>query len=277
MTSNDIIVPFDVELARRIKSRSVFGDFRLKSGEKVNFVYELKESNSKAPFLFVEEAYGGSEFRPIATWVNEEGLGIFHSFLPSPVMIETDILNVFHDGDVLMNVYNKPFIFNGNVGNGRVGSYCGVTYCGDLSMWGSDDDWAVIRENEKYIRKATEKEKADFAKILLDKGGQRGGKLVAKFMSKYMSLKTDLKQFSGEVVSDSYIITLQELSSQAVEKICNLLDCCRQEAFLIIQEWAFEFVKSENKETECDSYYDQIYKFIDRKINDIKEKLEKKI
>lgn len=274
MTSNDVIVPFDIELARRIKNRSIIGEFLINGCNKVEFVYE-SIINSKSRFLFVKE-YGDDRVAR-TVWVNEEGIGFFNGLLISVVKIKTDIGFVFHDGDVLMNVNNRPFIFNGNINHGKVGGYCGITNCGSLNTEGSDDNWTLIRENEKYIRKATEKEEADFAKILLDKGGQRGGKLVAKFMSKYMSLKTDLKQFSGEVVSDSYIITLQELSSQAVEKICNLLDCCRQEAFLIIQEWAFEFVKSENKETEYDSYYDQIYKFIDRKINDIKEKLEKKI
>lgn len=271
---NDVVIPFDIELAKRIKNRSVIGEFLINGCERVEFVYE-STTNTKSRFLFVKEYGDGKVARAI--WVDEKGIDLSNGLFPSVVKIKTNIDFVFHDGDVLMNVYNKPFIFNGNVDRGRVGGYCGVAYCGDLNMRDSAVDWAAIRDGEKYIRKATEKEEADFAKILLKKGGQEGKKLVAKFMKKYISLKTDLKRSGGEVVSDSYIITLQELSSQAVEKICNLLDCCRQEAFLIIQEWAFEFVRSKNEETEYDSYYDRIYKFIDRKINDMKEKLEEKI
>lgn len=268
---NDVVIPFNLELARRIKSRSVIGKFIIDGCDKVEFIYE-SGNPSYYPLLFI------CQIGKIEELVNVDKNGkTFHQIGSSDVKIKTDVNYAFKCGDVLMNIYNKPFIFNGNVGRGRVGSYCGVTYRGDLNMRGSDDDWAVIRENEKYIRKATEKEEADFAKTLLEKGGQRGGRLVAKFMNKYTSLKTDLKRSGGEVVSDSYVMTLQELSSQAVEKITNFLDCSRQEAFLIIQEWAFEFVKPGNGETEYDSYYDRIDEFIDRKINDMKEKLERKL
>lgn len=272
MTSNNIVVPFDIELARKIKNGSVIGKFIVDGFDKVEFIYE-SDNPTCYPLMFVCKIGKKEELANV-----DKNGKMFYQIGSSNVKIKTHVDYAFKYGDVLVNVNNKPFIFNGNVDNGRVGSFCGITNCNSLNTRGSDANWALIREDKKYIRKATEEEEANFAKILLEKGGEEGEKLVAKFMNKYMSpKKQDLKQFSGEVVSDSYIMTLQELSSQATEKICNLLDCPRQEAFLIIQEWAFEFVKSENEETEYDSYYDRIYRFIDRKINDMKEKLEKKI
>lgn len=264
-------MPFDIELARKIKNGSVIGKFIVDGFDKVEFIYE-SDNPTCYPLMFVCKIGKKEELANV-----DKNGKMFYQIGSSNVKIKTHVDYAFKYGDVLVNVNNKPFIFNGNVDNGRVGSFCGITNCNSLNTRGSDANWALIREDKKYIRKATEEEEANFAKILLEKGGQEGKKLVTKFMKKYISLKTDLKRSGGEVVSDSYIIILQELSSQAVEKITDLLDCSRQEAFLIIQEWAFEFAKSGNEETEYDSYYDRIGKFIDRKINDMKEKLERKI
>lgn len=272
--NSDIIVPFDIELARRIKNGSVIGKFCLENGNEVDFVYELKEPNSKAPFLFVAELYRGSEFRPITTWVNKEGLGIFHSSLPSLVMIETNVSNVFHDGDILIDINDKPFIFNGNASDGRVGSYCGITNNGYLNINGAGRHWTKIREEKKYIRKATDEERRKFAEQLLDKGKEKGEDFVKSFMSEYLDLETKCHE-SGEIVKVSYISTLQEMSYLAVERIVSLLDCYRQEAYLIIQDWAFEYMRSWNGGEEGGDYHVQMYNFINRKINDMKQKMEK--
>lgn len=63
-----------------------------------------------------------------------------------------------------------------------------------------------------------------------------------------------------------YLMNLQEISTQTVLRITNLLDCSRQEAFKIIQDWTSEFGNRLYKYTENNDYYDLLDHFIEEKL-----------
>lgn len=63
-----------------------------------------------------------------------------------------------------------------------------------------------------------------------------------------------------------YLMNLQEISTQTVLRITNLLDCSRQEAFKIIQDWTSEFGNRLYKYTENNNYYDLLDHFIEEKL-----------
>lgn len=65
-----------------------------------------------------------------------------------------------------------------------------------------------------------------------------------------------------------YLMNLQEISTQTVLRITNLLDCSRQEVFKIIQDWTSEFgdIYGPYQYTENNNYYDLLDHFIEEKL-----------
>lgn len=70
-------------------------------------------------------------------------------------------------------------------------------------------------------------------------------------------------------VSPTYIRNLQEMSAEAVEKLTELKDCSREDAFDIIQEWTKEFKKKYDNFDYNGSYYEMIDTFIEEKLRTI--------
>lgn len=70
-------------------------------------------------------------------------------------------------------------------------------------------------------------------------------------------------------VSPTYIRNLQEMSAEAVEKLTELKDCSREDAFDIIQEWTKEFKKKYDNFDYNGSYYEMIDTFIEEKLKTI--------
>lgn len=64
-----------------------------------------------------------------------------------------------------------------------------------------------------------------------------------------------------------YLLNLQEISTQTVLRITDLLDCSRQEAFKIIQDWTSEFgdIYGPYQYTENNDYYELLDHFIEEK------------
>lgn len=65
-----------------------------------------------------------------------------------------------------------------------------------------------------------------------------------------------------------YLLNLQEISTQTALRITDLLDCSRQEAFKIIQDWTSEFgdIYGPYQYTENNDYYDLLDHFIEEKL-----------
>lgn len=66
-----------------------------------------------------------------------------------------------------------------------------------------------------------------------------------------------------------YLLNLQEISTQTVLRITDLLDCSRQEAFKIIQDWTSEFgdIYGPYQYTENNDYYELLDHFIEEKFD----------
>lgn len=66
-----------------------------------------------------------------------------------------------------------------------------------------------------------------------------------------------------------YFLNLQEISTQAVLRITDLLDCSRQEAFKIIQDWTSEFgdIYGPYQYIENNDYYELLDHFIEEKFD----------
>lgn len=74
--------------------------------------------------------------------------------------------------------------------------------------------------------------------------------------------------------ASDYLLYLQEISSQAVLRVTDLLDCSRRKAFEIIQEWTREFceIYLEDECTDLEEYYDLVDRFIEEKLEPLAKK-----
>lgn len=68
-----------------------------------------------------------------------------------------------------------------------------------------------------------------------------------------------------------YLMNLQEISTQTVLRLTNLLDCSRQEAFKIIQDWTSGFgdIYGSYQYTDNNDYYDLLDRFIEEKFDSL--------
>lgn len=101
---NPIIVPFDLNTARKIKSGEIEGSVLINNIE-IEFVYESKDCAGPYNLLFVrKDGYGIS-----AIYANTEGCTLGDTTLE----LEVEAGAYFKKGDVLISTLGNPFIYNG--------------------------------------------------------------------------------------------------------------------------------------------------------------------
>ena len=122
---NLIIVPFDLNTARKIKSGEIEGSVLIDNIE-IEFVYESKDCAGLYNLLFVrKDGYGIS-----AIYANTEGCTIGGTTLE----LRVEAGAYFKKGDVLTSTKGCQFIYDGFIANGAMGSICGMTTYGDLEF-----------------------------------------------------------------------------------------------------------------------------------------------
>lgn len=122
---NPIIVPFDLNTARKIKSGEIEGSVLINDIE-IEFVYESKNCASPYNLLFVKkDGYGIS-----AIYANTEGC----TFADATLELRVEAGAYFKKGDVLTSTNGYQFIYDGIITKGVMGCICGMTTYGDIGF-----------------------------------------------------------------------------------------------------------------------------------------------
>lgn len=122
---NSIIVPFDLNTARKIKSGEIEGSVLINNIE-IEFVYESKDCAGPYNLLFVrKDEYGIS-----AIYANTEGCALGDTTLE----LRVEAGAYFKEGDILTSTKGCQFIYDGLITEGAMGSICGMTTYGDIEF-----------------------------------------------------------------------------------------------------------------------------------------------
>lgn len=101
---NSIVVPFDLNTARKIKSGEIEGLVLINDIE-IEFVYESKNCSGPYNLLFVKKDESGIS----AIYADTEGRTFFNNDLE----LEVEAGAYFKKGDILISTLGNPFIYNG--------------------------------------------------------------------------------------------------------------------------------------------------------------------
>lgn len=194
---NPIIVPFDLNMAREIKSGKIEGSVLINNTE-IEFVYESKDCAGPYDLLFVKkDGYGIS-----AVYANAEG------YTPGDATLELKVEAgaYFKKGDVLTSTKGCQFIYDGLITKGVMGSICGVATCGDI-VFDHSELWTDVYSEDKNrnVRKAIEEEKKFLAEKIIEAADSRKIDIIKRYLSEYEYLldemsKRDLKPFERVLV-----------------------------------------------------------------------------
>lgn len=194
---NSIVVPFDLNTARKIKSGEIEGSVLINNIE-IEFVYESKDCAGPYNLLFVrKDEYGIS-----AIYANTEGCALDDTTLE----LRVEAGAYFKEGDILTSTKGCQFIYDGLITNGAMGSICGMTTYGDIefdrcTLWTD----VYSEDKNRNVRKAIEEEKKFLAEKIIKAEDGRKINIIKRYLSEYEYLldempKHDFKPFERVLV-----------------------------------------------------------------------------
>lgn len=194
---NSIVVPFDLNTARKIKSGEIEGSVLIGNIE-IEFVYESKDCASPYNLLFVKkDGYGISTI-----YANTEGC----TFGNATLELRVEAGAYFKRGDVLTSTKGYQFIYDGFITKGAMGSICGMGTSGDIEFDHSKL-WTDVYDGDKnrHVRKAIEEEKKFLAEKIIAAKDSRMVDIIKRYLSEYEYLldempKHDFKPFERVLV-----------------------------------------------------------------------------
>lgn len=184
---NPIIVPFDLNTARKIKSGEIEGSVLI-GNIKIEFVYESKDCADRYNLLFVKKDESGIS----AIYADTEGRTFFNNVLE----LEVEAGAYFKKGDVLISTLGNPFIYNGIINReGDMGCIYGISAYGEITseevpIWTS----VCGEDKSKYVRLATEEEKKSFAERIANTENLKKAGIIKQYLSEYEYLLTKEKK-----------------------------------------------------------------------------------
>lgn len=193
---NPIIVPFDLNTARKIKSGEIEGSVLIDNIE-IEFVYESKDCAGPYNSLFVrKDGYGISSI-----YANTEGCTIGGTTLE----LKVEAGAYFKKGDVLTSTNGYQFIYDGIITKGIMGCICGMATFGDIGF--DYKLWTHVYDEDKkrHVRKAIEEEKKFLAEKIIKVEDSRKIDIIKRYLSEYEYLldempKHDFKPFERVLV-----------------------------------------------------------------------------
>lgn len=193
---NPIIVPFDLNTARKIKSGEIEGSVLIDNIE-IEFVHESKDCAGPYNLLFVKkDGYGIS-----AIYANTEGCTIGGTTLE----LKVEAGAYFKKGDVLTSTNGYQFIYDGIITKGIMGCICGMASFGDIGF--DYKLWTDVYDEyrKRHVRKAIEEEKKFLAEKIIKAEDSRKIDIIKRYLSEYEYLldempKRDFKPFERVLV-----------------------------------------------------------------------------
>lgn len=218
---NPIIVPFDLNTARKIKSGEIEGSVLI-GNIKIEFVYESKDCADRYNLLFVKKDESGIS----AIYADTEGRTFFNNVLE----LEVEAGAYFKKGDVLISTLGNPFIYNGIINReGDMGCIYGISAYGEITseevpIWTS----VCGEDKSKYVRLATEEEKKSFAERIANTENLKKAGIIKQYLSEYEYLltkekKCDFKPFKCPECGENG--TLRWVDEEKQEMDAKDLDC----------------------------------------------------
>lgn len=193
---NPIIVPFDLNTARKIKSGEIEGSVLINNIE-IEFVYESKDCAVPYNLLFVRK--DGYEISAI--YANTEGCTLGDAILE----LKVEAGAYFKKGDVLTSTNGYQFIYDGIITKGVMGCICGMATFGNIEF--DCKLWTDVYDGYKkrYVRKAIEEEKKFLAEKIIKAEDSRKINIIKRYLSEYEYLldempKHDFKPFERVLV-----------------------------------------------------------------------------
>lgn len=173
---NPIIVPFDLNTARKIKDGEIEGSVLINNIE-IEFVYESKDCVGPYNLLFVrKDGYGIS-----AIYADTEGCTLDGNALE----LKVEAGAYFKKGDILISTNGNPFIYNGIINReGDMGCIYGISAYGEITseeipIWTS----VCGEDKSKYVRLATEEEKKSFAERIANTENLKKAGIIKQYLS----------------------------------------------------------------------------------------------
>lgn len=196
---NLIIVPFDLNTARKIKSGEIEGSVLIDNIE-IEFVYESKDCADRYNLLFVKKDGSGIS----AIYADTEGCALGDTTLE----LRVEAGAYFKEGDILTSTKGCQFIYDGLITEGAMGSICGMTTYGDIEfdrciLWTD----VYSEDKNRNVRKAIEEEKKFLAEKIIKAEDGRKINIIKRYLSEYEYLldempKHDFKPFERVLVRD---------------------------------------------------------------------------
>ena len=184
---NLIVVPFDLNTARKIKSGEIEGSVLIDNIE-IEFVYESKDCAGPYNLLFVKkDGYGIS-----AIYANTEGCIIGGTTLE----LRVEAGAYFKKGDVLTSTKGCQFIYDGLIAKGVMGSICGMTISGDIEF-DHNKLWTDVygEDKNRHVRKAIEEEKKFLAEKIIKAEDSRKIDIIKRYLSEYEYLLDEMPKY----------------------------------------------------------------------------------
>lgn len=193
---NSIVVPFDLNTARKIKSGEIEGLVLINDIE-IEFVYESKNCSGPYNLLFVKKDESGIS----AIYANTEGC----TFADATLELRVEAGAYFKKGDVLTSTKGCQFIYDGLITKGVMGSICGMVTSGDIEF--DCKLWTDVYDGyrKRHVRKAIEEEKKFLAEKIIKVEDSRKIDIIKRYLSEYEYLldempKHDFKPFERVLV-----------------------------------------------------------------------------
>ena len=190
---NSIVVPFDLNTARKIKSGEIEGSVLI-GNIKIEFVYESKDCADRYNLLFVKKDESGIS----AIYADTEGRTFFNNVLE----LEVEAGAYFKKGDVLISTLGNPFIYNGIINReGDMGCIYGISAYGEITseevpIWTS----VCGEDKSKYVRFATESERQKLVDALKASKEPKAKEYLKRFFGIEEKPKYEFKPFDKVLV-----------------------------------------------------------------------------
>lgn len=196
MKTELVRVPFEVELAKKIQNGEVEGRIVTRDGRNARVVCWDMKVISKAYHILVLIDNGNEE----VTWTySNKGFSNIELESKNDLMLEVPEYMTFKDGDVLVDIYENIFIYNGKRKDGTIGCYAAII---DELEFRSDS--YTFFTCEESCRKATEEEKQKLIDALRESTDTRATEYLKRFFGIEEKKECEFKPFDKVLVRDNY-------------------------------------------------------------------------
>lgn len=193
METKYIIIPFDVQRAKRISNGEEEGKIVTRDGRNARIVcFDVKDEDS---ILALIESKDGTE---IPSTYKSSGSFFINDEDPNDLFLSVPEWTTFKDGDILISKAGYPFIYNGKRSkDGRFGCYCALYLGNEFFIFVDNDRWT-----EEINGYASKKEIEEIKIKLKESDHQLSKTYLKRFFGAEEKKECDFNPFDKVLVRD---------------------------------------------------------------------------